>query len=547
MSFSAVASYSVNKGPEMLMQGYEDVFDEFIAYNATDDEASEYPLPDSVFLRSSESSLGDVSQSSNGDENNYMAAHISCQGDSWAMKDSAVASQSAEHFYGSERAATSHSDLLSLGDIHLSPRISLPPSPAKPNQTLRRKNRIVESLSKTFQRGSATLDKSVLRSPIRKAHSNPAMMRTIHHKNSNLDLWGQRLDLEAGKFDFDFAQDDAALSPPSARMLRHTQSLDPQKGELINGHTYKHALTQHASRSTICDTPLSTPTLGHYPSRQTSQKFCSDNALFPVTPQAHNSSSWSQLPGYPDFNNSENSTIYPEIEPPLWWNHASTAPMAQPSPNMIQTNALRSSKNLASQFQNDLAYSNNDVVHDSSNRVNGLMIQMPDSSAQPSFVMDDSPMLAPQFYTSSSRPQLHHKTNQHNRQVSYHARSRQHQSQPQNTTRTRKSRSDFQSSDSESPSPQPAAFQVRKRKTSKSGKQSTPRTPTSGPADFVNYTPSDSRKILTGVAPSGSSKTKARREKEADDKRRKLGQAAMRAVRAAGGDVESLVEQGLFV
>lgn len=64
--------------------------------------------------------------------------------------------------------------------------------------------------------------------------------------------------------------------------------------------------------------------------------------------------------------------------------------------------------------------------------------------------------------------------------------------------------------------------------------------------DFVNYTPSDSRKILTGVAPSGSSKTKARREKEAMDKRRKLSQAAIRAVKNAGGDVESLVEQGLF-
>jgi hypothetical protein len=39
---------------------------------------------------------------------------------------------------------------------------------------------------------------------------------------------------------------------------------------------------------------------------------------------------------------------------------------------------------------------------------------------------------------------------------------------------------------------------------------------------FVNFTPNDSKKILTGVAPSGSSKTKARREQEAREKRRKL-------------------------
>lgn len=51
-------------------------------------------------------------------------------------------------------------------------------------------------------------------------------------------------------------------------------------------------------------------------------------------------------------------------------------------------------------------------------------------------------------------------------------------------------------------------------------------------------------KILTGVAPSGSSKTKARREKEAAEKRRKLSEAAVRAVLLAGGDVQRLKEAG---
>ncbi|EEH20768.2 hypothetical protein PABG_02999 [Paracoccidioides brasiliensis Pb03] len=57
---------------------------------------------------------------------------------------------------------------------------------------------------------------------------------------------------------------------------------------------------------------------------------------------------------------------------------------------------------------------------------------------------------------------------------------------------------------------------------------------------FVNYTPEDSQKLLTGVAPSGSSKTKARREQEARDKRRKLSEAALLAVLRAGGDVGAL-------
>lgn len=54
---------------------------------------------------------------------------------------------------------------------------------------------------------------------------------------------------------------------------------------------------------------------------------------------------------------------------------------------------------------------------------------------------------------------------------------------------------------------------------------------------FVNFTSADKGKILTGVAPSGSSKTKARRELEAAEKKRRLSAAALRAVKEAGGDV----------
>ena len=63
---------------------------------------------------------------------------------------------------------------------------------------------------------------------------------------------------------------------------------------------------------------------------------------------------------------------------------------------------------------------------------------------------------------------------------------------------------------------------------------------------FVNFTPHDSNKILSGVAPSGSSKTKARRDKEAAEKRRKLSQAAVKAVVDAGGDLEALTKAGVL-
>ncbi|KAL8835220.1 MAG: hypothetical protein Q9170_003416 [Blastenia crenularia] len=65
--------------------------------------------------------------------------------------------------------------------------------------------------------------------------------------------------------------------------------------------------------------------------------------------------------------------------------------------------------------------------------------------------------------------------------------------------------------------------------------------------DFVNFTPSDSKRILTGVAPSGSSKTKARREQEANEKKRKLSLAVLKAVEEAGGDPEPLRKEGLLI
>ncbi|KAH6697566.1 hypothetical protein F5X68DRAFT_239019 [Plectosphaerella plurivora] len=65
-----------------------------------------------------------------------------------------------------------------------------------------------------------------------------------------------------------------------------------------------------------------------------------------------------------------------------------------------------------------------------------------------------------------------------------------------------------------------------------------------GGGGFVNFTPSDKNVLMTGVAPSGSSKTKARREKEAQEKRRRMSEAAIKAVRDAGGDIDKLMEEG---
>lgn len=68
-----------------------------------------------------------------------------------------------------------------------------------------------------------------------------------------------------------------------------------------------------------------------------------------------------------------------------------------------------------------------------------------------------------------------------------------------------------------------------------------------GGIGFVNYTPSDHTVLMTGVAPSGSSKTKMRREKEAQEAQRRLSEAVVKAVTAAGVDVSMLQEEGLVI
>ncbi|KAI9671967.1 MAG: hypothetical protein M1817_002302 [Caeruleum heppii] len=109
------------------------------------------------------------------------------------------------------------------------------------------------------------------------------------------------------------------------------------------------------------------------------------------------------------------------------------------------------------------------------------------------------------------------------------------------------------SASSRTPSPTSSSFRGTPKSGSKTwsgGRKKAPRTPVSGSPSaggggigFVNFTPSDSRKILGGVAPSGSSKTKLKREKEQMEKRRKMSAAAVRAVELAGGDLGVLAQE----
>lgn len=64
---------------------------------------------------------------------------------------------------------------------------------------------------------------------------------------------------------------------------------------------------------------------------------------------------------------------------------------------------------------------------------------------------------------------------------------------------------------------------------------------------FHNYTPDDKTTILSGVAPSGSSKTKARREKEQAERRRKYSEKAAAIIAAVGVDPSAIRDMDLEI
>jgi len=567
MSFSAVASYPSDKGSDFYGQGFEDLdsdfFEQFLTFSSpAHSEGHEYSaIPQVEFLKQSISDSHDTLSSldddtkTSGDQNSWQG-----EGDIWATgAASTSASLTTNHSQGnglyselSGRAAISDSELLSLEGITLnSPHIgahsqlSLPlsPSPATASAT-RRKTRLVESLSKTFKKATGSIEKS-LQSPIRKPNASPKMGRVSNHSQTSIDQWGHKFQADVLKFKFDFEDNPVALlsTPLSTDAAERPETLDEIleiKTEQPNNFVYN---TQHIDLDAEFEAPLTTPILSSDHSRKTS----GGEYGYPITPQFQNNSAvWSQAPSSSERSTYGSRSIYPpaDMDTPVWWNHASTAPMAQPLPTGFHTNPQMATKSLAHQLQNDLAFENNDIACSPSIMESGLRIQMPGYNSQQSFVMGSSPPMKQRGFSNS---QLHN--SQPQRQHARRAYNKASPRQPSQSSPVRKNRS-LESSGSESPSPKSSStgFHVRKRKSPKTSKHSTPRTPPGqgGLVDFVNYTPNDSKTILTGVAPSGSSKTKARREKEAMDKRRKLSQAALRAVKAAGGDVESLVEQGLF-
>lgn len=205
------------------------------------------------------------------------------------------------------------------------------------------------------------------------------------------------------------------------------------------------------------------------------------------------------------------------MEEAQWWNYPATAKTEPPEPSGFHANRQWTTNTVAMQLQNKPSYDANRLFSDYiAMNTSELMIRTL-STAQQSFFMGSLP-IQQQYYSEATRPQPQPRAVLCS-DATPALMGQQECSKHRNTSKRK--------------SPKP--------------KQATPKALTvAGTIDFVNFTPDDKKKILTGVAPSGSSKTKTRREKEAIEKRRKLCRVVARAVRDAGGDVEILVKQGIF-
>ncbi|KAH7053102.1 hypothetical protein B0J12DRAFT_571014 [Macrophomina phaseolina] len=404
-------------------------------------------------------------------------------------------------------------------------------------------------------RGSKRQTPSVIRRSVSKGSFSPKMMRSTPYRTGYQEIWAKRVGAPP-------------LSPPPSTKVSQDEnnygySFSPNlsyttSGEVTDIDRQLSFSNFQSNRAPVQMTPVASPTTQETSSARSSFHAPHDPSNNPylthdlsealqTPPQSSRlpSSSWSQnATAAFDFGSFSASSDYSQdrAEPQPWWANTS---VSQPSQHNTYHNG-RSGFMAVSTAPSDLA-------------TNGLMIQcepssmnsMLDAHAPDASFSTSSPLQPPAFgaaYSSSpgcpahtppanhpSLPQPHLLASSKPRPPPLlHAPARLHRPLPPRLVAALSA-----------PSSRPRSHHRRKSSShsSTTGPSVTPRPASVG---FVNYTPDDSRKILTGVAPSGSSKTKARREKEAAEKRRRLSQAAARAIIEAGGDLAALEREGLL-
>ncbi|KAB8236184.1 hypothetical protein BDV23DRAFT_190804 [Aspergillus alliaceus] len=438
-------------------------------------------------------------------------------------------------------------------------------SPATPPETPSRKSKSALVTPKSIHRHR---EPNGRRGVQRKQSFSPSLTRSSHLPKGRMaypEAWAQRLQ----SFNFLRSSDDRLpLSPPPSEYLVQQENMAADNSAIHMGHSGDSGEMHHHFDSSIFNQSpaISMPS----PSAQVLQRqqaqylsHSNNSAVTPSPPSAddifpspHSSdpqsmSSWNSdtlgtpgLPFTPDL---------PSHDAQAWWPPMNArVPPRQPSYQQIVTSPSPQRPIQNTTHQHELASHQHDMLQ------GGLMIQMDPSSY-------DMAATASSSYSSTTMPPAPNP--QENRAYNHMPPAHQKyvdassfatpQLQPQSRSPSISPRGEGSPKDGSVMHHSITMKTARRnlgRKLSSNCMNSTPK-PVKGlhgsgspkgmnkssvTVSFVNFTPSDSQKILTGVAPSGSSKTKARREQEARDRRRKLSEAALNAVRKAGGDVEAL-------
>ncbi|KAK5163979.1 hypothetical protein LTR04_002155 [Oleoguttula sp. CCFEE 6159] len=435
--------------------------------------------------------------------------------------------QTPDYSTSCSKVADFGEEVFSLVDLYSPPAsttLPVSPTPSSPSAAALRRQ------SKAPETGTVRRNTAGIRKPTRKSSISPSMMRPSQYRAGYHDIWMQRRDATADRFNnLQLPNYGLPVSPPPSAKVSQAETCDSfriQNKWTADAELRVDALNDEFSPLSLCFQQQASL---HTPLAQQSEVFRS-----PYTRQPGSHLGYVQAAYPPKGPGLQTPPLTARMRMPSWGSDEAFDPSlsASPrfqgrlSPSVAQpsTSAYHNTQHASQQLT---MLTNEPSVHEAGSldlATGGLMIQC-DPSA-----MDDFTRNHPDPYFSASSP--YYGDLKHNNAAAPEDAYYRCASTPGST----------------SPSPPPSSRPKRAsalRVSSHRRNKTAPCTPSIG--GFVNFTPSDSRKILTGVAPSGSSKTKARREKEAADKRRRLSQAVVRAVVQAGGDIRGLEEEGLLI
>ncbi|KAF1937831.1 hypothetical protein EJ02DRAFT_514954 [Clathrospora elynae] len=464
---------------------------------------------------------------------------------------SADSSSSFQKIDSNARKSHTDSELLSLEYLFEAERNQLrslsQPSTPRPHHTAGRSVRkAVSFISQLTHRG---ISRSSKKSPA-PSSSFAKMIQPSYYRSPISDVWTRKIDSPADSFHLRESSHGISSSPPSSKLVQHENgsgfSAQDHYQAYTNDQVHTMLLNDESDFSNYQLTPQASPAIGisnnnggHFNdnvglafSSSTVSSCAALSALeTPLSSLRLPMTTWdSDASPSLDFGFSASPDYDSTSKISGWWNANDDAAQSCTS---NYSHSRTTSQNMGAAM--DGLVISCDCAAFGSNAGEAMVAPVHETSADL-----DMGQYAAAGAMYPTPPYHHHNANMGS--ITYRPLSRSPSPRPQ--PHFHRCRSFHQSHHHATTSSTPS-----RRKSSTNSSATHSRQPSLSGAGFVNFTPDDSRKILTGVAPSGSSKTKARREREAADKRRKLSQAAVKAVLDAGGDVDSLrrlEREGLF-